>query len=55
LGRQILIVEVDSKIFDEVLKPFLDVKSGKNIIKHVFNLDDDFPIQKKTKINSNCE
>jgi hypothetical protein len=51
LGRQILIIEVDSKIFDEVLKPFLDVKSGEN----VFNLDDDSPIEKKTKINFNCE
>jgi hypothetical protein len=36
--------EVDSKIFDQVLKPLLDVKLGENIMKLVFNLDDDSPI-----------
>jgi hypothetical protein len=32
LGRPILALEVDSEIFDEVLKPLLDVKSGEIIV-----------------------
>jgi hypothetical protein len=54
LGRPILSLKADSKIFDEVMKPLLDVELGKNIVKHVFNLDDNFPILKKA-INLNCE
>jgi hypothetical protein len=55
LGRPILALKVDSKIFDEVLKPLLDVELGKIIIQLVFNLDDYSPIQKKVKINFDCE
>jgi hypothetical protein len=44
LGRPILAFEVNLKIFDEVLKPLLDVELDKIIIWHVFNLDDDSPI-----------
>jgi hypothetical protein len=55
LGRPILALEVDSEIFYEVLKPFLDVELGKNIVRPIFNLDDNFPIQKKAKINFDCE
>jgi hypothetical protein len=44
LGRPILALKVDSKIFDEVLKPFLDAKSSETVIQLVFNLDDNFPI-----------
>jgi hypothetical protein len=43
----ILAFKVDLEIFDEVLKPLLDVELGENIVKHNFNLDDDSPIQKK--------
>jgi hypothetical protein len=55
LGRPTLAFEADLKILDEVLKPLLDVESSKNIVRLVFNLDDDFPIQKKIKINLNYE
>jgi hypothetical protein len=44
LGRPILALKVDSKIFDKVLKPFLDVESSETIIQLVFNLDDKSPI-----------
>jgi hypothetical protein len=44
LGKSILALEVDSKIFHEVLKPFLDAKLGENIVSLNFNLDKDFPI-----------
>jgi hypothetical protein len=44
LGRPTLAFEVDSKIFDQVLKPLLDAKSSENIVRLVFNLDDDSPI-----------
>jgi hypothetical protein len=44
LGRPILALEVDLKIFDEVLKPFLDAKLDEIIVQPVFNLDDDSPI-----------
>jgi hypothetical protein len=47
LGRPILAPEVDSKIFDEVLKPFLDVDLGKTIVRPIFNLDNDSPIKIK--------
>jgi len=55
LGKLIPILEVDSKIFREVLKPLLDVKLGKNIFRLDFNRDEDSPIQKRAKINFNCE
>ncbi len=55
LGRLILALEVDSKIFNEVLKPLLDAKLSENIVRHVFNLDDDSPIEKRAKINLDCE
>jgi hypothetical protein len=48
-------IEVDLEIFDEVLKSFLDAELGKNIVMPIFNLDDNFPIQKKAIINFNCE
>jgi hypothetical protein len=48
LGKLILALEVDTKIFDEVLNPLLDVESSKIIILLVFKLDDDYPIQEKT-------
>jgi hypothetical protein len=51
----ILVLKVDSKKIHEVLKPVLDVELGKNIFGHGFNLDEDSPIQKKAKININCE
>jgi hypothetical protein len=44
LGRPIFALEVDLKIFDEVLKPFLDAKLDEIIVQPVFNLDDDSPI-----------
>jgi hypothetical protein len=44
----ILALKVVSKIFDEVLKPLLDAKSGQNFVKHGFNLDDDSPIMSKS-------
>jgi hypothetical protein len=44
-----LALEVDQDIFDEMLKPLLDVKSGKIVVYPFFNLDDDFPIKKITK------
>jgi hypothetical protein len=46
LGRPILALEANSEIFDEMLKPLLDANLGKIIVQHVFNLDDDSPIQK---------
>jgi hypothetical protein len=55
LGRPILALEADSKIFDEVLKPLLDADLGKTIVHPIFNLDDDSPILKKTRINLDCE
>jgi hypothetical protein len=55
LGRPILALEVDSKIFDEVLKPLLDADSSEIIVRHVFNLDDDSPIKKRTRINLDYE
>jgi len=55
LGRPILALEVDSEIFDEVLKPLFEVELGENIVKSCFNLDDNSPIQKKARINLNCE
>jgi hypothetical protein len=55
LGRPILALEVDSKIFDEVLKPLLDVELGETIVRPIFNLDDNSPIQKIVRINLNCE
>jgi hypothetical protein len=41
LGRPILALEVDSEIFDEVLKPFLVAESNGTIVLPIFNLDDD--------------
>jgi hypothetical protein len=37
------------------LKPLLDAKLGENIVRHVFNLDDNSPIKKKTKNNLDYE
>lgn len=42
LGRPIFGLKADSKIFVEVLKPFLD--ASKTIVRPIFNLDDNFPI-----------
>jgi hypothetical protein len=55
LGRPILALEVNSKTFDEVLKPLLDVDSDEIIVQLVFNLDDDSFIKKRTKINLDHE
>jgi hypothetical protein len=44
LGRPILTLNVDSKIFDQILKPLLDAKFNENIVRLVFNLDDNSPI-----------
>jgi hypothetical protein len=55
LGRPILALEAYSEIFDEVLKPLLDVNLGETIVWPIFNLDDNPPIKKKTKINLDCE
>jgi hypothetical protein len=55
LGRPILALEADSKIFDEVLKPLLDVDLSETIVRPIFNLDDNSPIKKITKINLDCE
>jgi hypothetical protein len=44
LGRCILALEADLEIFDEILKPLLDAKSGETIVWPIFNLDDDSPI-----------
>jgi hypothetical protein len=33
----------------------LDAKLGENIVRHVFNLNDDCPIKKRTIINLDCE
>jgi hypothetical protein len=55
LVKPILALEVDSKIFDEVLKPILDADSSEIIVWLVFNLDDNSPIKKKTRINLSCE
>ncbi len=48
-------MEVDSNIFHEVFKPLLDVESNENIVRPNFNLDEDSPIQKKAKIDLDCE
>ncbi len=55
LGRPILALEVDLKIFDEMLKPLLDVNLGEIIVRPIFNFDDNYPIKKRTKINFDCE
>ncbi len=56
LGRPILAFEANSDMFYEVLKPLLVVESSETkIVRCVFNLDDDSPIQKRAKINLNCE
>jgi hypothetical protein len=53
LRRPILALEANSKIFDEVMNPLLDAELSKtNIVRLVFNLDDDSPIQKKPKLTS---
>jgi hypothetical protein len=44
LWKPILALEANSKIFDEVLKPLLDVNSSKTIVQPIFNLDDGYPI-----------
>jgi hypothetical protein len=54
-GKPIFALEVDSEIFDEVLKPLLDANLGKIIVRPIFNLDDDSPIKKKIRINLNYE
>jgi hypothetical protein len=51
LQRPILTLEADLEIFDEMLKPLLDSNSNKTVIQHVFNLDDNSPIKKKSRIN----
>jgi hypothetical protein len=55
LGRPILALKADSNIFDEKLKPLLDAKSSENIVRPSFNFDENSPIQKKAKINLDCE
>jgi len=55
LGRPIFAFKADSKIFDEVFEPLLDAESNKTIVGPIFNLDDDFPIQKRTKIKLDFE
>jgi hypothetical protein len=44
LGRPILVLNANSKVFDEVFKPLLNVKTTKNIVKHGFKLDENSPI-----------
>jgi hypothetical protein len=51
----ILALKADLEIFDEVMKALLDAESSETIVPLVFNLDDDFPIQKRTKINIDYE
>jgi hypothetical protein len=55
LRRSIFALEADLENFDEVLKPLLDADSNKTILRHVFNLDDNPPIKKRSRINLNCE
>jgi hypothetical protein len=55
LRRLILAFKANLKIFHEVLKPFLDAESGKNIIRIIFNLDDNFAILKRARINLDFE
>jgi hypothetical protein len=55
LKRSILVLEANLEILDEVLKPLLDVELRENIVKLGFNLDDNSPIQKRAKINLDCE
>jgi hypothetical protein len=55
LGRPILALEANSEIFYEVLKPLLNANLGETIVWLVFNLDDNSPIKKRSKINLNCE
>jgi hypothetical protein len=44
LGRPILALDADLEMFDEVLKPLLDVESSGTIVWPIFNHDDNFPI-----------
>jgi len=55
LKRSIFALKVDLEIFDEMLKPLLDADSNKTILRHVFNLDDNPPIKKRSRINLDCE
>ncbi len=55
LDRLIFALEIDSKVFHEILKPLLDAESSENIVRPSFNLDEDSPIPKKAIINLNCE
>jgi hypothetical protein len=45
----------NSKIFDEVLKLLLDADSCETVVSPAFNLDDDSPIKKRTRINLDYE
>jgi hypothetical protein len=47
LGRLILALKVNLKIFDEVLKPLLDVDLGENIVKPNLTLMTILPSKRK--------
>jgi hypothetical protein len=55
LGRSILALKANSEIFEELLNPILDAKLGETIVGPIFNLDDNSPIQKLTKISLDYE
>jgi hypothetical protein len=55
LHKFILALEAYLDIFYEVLKLPLDAKLDRTIVQFVFNLDDDSPIKKKSKINFDRE
>jgi hypothetical protein len=55
LHKLILALEAYLDIFYEMLKLPLDAKLDMTIVRFVFNLDDDSPIKKKTKINFDRE
>jgi hypothetical protein len=55
LGRPILALEANLDFFYGVLKPLLDADLGETIVQLVFNLDDNSPIKKRSKINFNYE
>jgi hypothetical protein len=55
LGRPILALEVNSEIFYQALKPLLDANLGKTIVQPIFNLDDNSPIKKRSRINFDYE
>jgi hypothetical protein len=55
LGRHFLLLELDRDIYLELLQPLLDVIQEQTNVVEEENNDLDVPVQKKFRLNFDCE